>query len=655
MNIYAPADPWPIALRRSEIRQAIHQGGTEMCGIIGYIGNRDPLGVLMDGLTQLEYRGYDSAGLAWHEAGKVEHLRTVGNLEALRAALAVREPSREPALATANGLTAPPAGSTEVNAGVGHTRWATHGRVTVQNAHPHSDGSGRVWIVLNGIIENYLELRHRLERDLVEFTSETDAEVLAHLIGIYYDGDLTEAVQRASKDLSGHYAFVALTAEAPDKLVAFRRECPLIIGLGDGEQFIASSTAAFLPHTRDVAVLRDGEIAEVRSDEVIVIDAGGSRRAPVRTEVDAGEDPVEKAGFETFMLKEIHEQPAAIAATLSSYRAQTEVPNPLLADERLRQVKRIRIVACGTSFHAGLAAKLAIERWARVPVEVDVASEFRYQDPIIEPGTLVLGVTQSGETADTLAAMRLARDRGATVIAVTNVPGSQATRDADAVLFTRAGTELGVAATKTFAAQVVLLYALALRLARARGALSVEQGIALRAELELLPERVDSVLAAVAGDARDLAERLAWSPFFLYLGRLSGLPVALEGALKLKEISYVPTEAYAAGEMKHGPIALLGSDTPVIAVATEASVLPKLISNLEEVRARGAQVLAVTSQGFDQVARHAEHVFHIPQTDALLAVVLANVPLQLFAYHLARARGLNVDQPRNLAKTVTVE
>jgi glucosamine--fructose-6-phosphate aminotransferase (isomerizing) len=626
-----------------------------MCGIIGYIGYRDPLEVLMDGLTRLEYRGYDSAGLAWFEDGSVEHLRTVGNLAALRAALAVRARSGEPAVTTAGRLTSPPAESAGVNAGVGHTRWATHGSVTVRNAHPHTDGSGRVWIVLNGIIENYVELRERLERDLVEFTSETDAEVLAHLIGVYYDGDLTDAVQRASKDLSGHYAFVAMSAEEPDKLVAFRHECPLIVGLGEGEQFVASSVAAVHPHPRDVAVLRDGQIAEVRSDEVIVIDTDGSRRAPVRVEVDACEDPVDKDGFETFMLKEIHEQPTAIAATLSSYRAQMEAPNPFLTRERLREVKRVRIVACGTSFHAGLAAKLAIERWARVPVEVDVASEFRYRDPIIEQGTLVLGVSQSGETADTLAAMRLARERGAVVIAITNVAGSQATRDADAVLLTRAGTELGVAATKTFAAQVVLLYALALELARARGAFSVKQAAALRAELELLPGRMVSVLAAVDGDARALAERLAWSPFFLYLGRLSGLAVALEGALKLKEISYVPTEAYAAGEMKHGPIALLGSDTPVIAVATEESILPKLISNLEEVRARGAQVLAVTSQGFEQVARHADHVFHIPRTDALLAVVLANAPLQLFAYHLARARGLNVDQPRNLAKTVTVE
>jgi glutamine---fructose-6-phosphate transaminase (isomerizing) len=627
-----------------------------MCGIIGYIGFRDPREVLVDGLARLEYRGYDSAGVVWREDGAVECVRAVGNLESLRATLATHARERAPApTVAAGGLTLGPTSSTGVTLGLGHTRWATHGAVTVQNAHPHRDASGRIWIVLNGIIENYAELRDRLERDLVEFSSETDAEVLAQLIGIYYEDDLVGAVRRACADLSGHYAFVAMSTDEPDRLVGFRHECPLVLGLGFAEQFVASSIAAFLPHTRTIAVLRDGEIAEVRADEVTLVAADGSRRAPVPTDGEWAEDRVEKRGFDTFMLKEIHEQPAAITETLSSYDADMEALGLRLGLDRLLEVKHIRIVACGTSLHAGLAGKLAIERWARIPVEVDIASEFRYQDPVIEPATIVLGVTQSGETADTLAAMRLARDRGATVVAITNAAGSQATRDADAVLFTRAGIELGVAATKTFAAQVVLLYGLALQLATARGTLSAERRAALQAELEMLPQRVEMVLAAVEPDARDLAERLAWSPFLLYLGRLSGLPVALEGALKLKEISYVPTEAYAAGEMKHGPIALLSSRTPVIAVAIETSVLPKLISNLEEVRARGAYVVAVASEGFERVAEHAERVFYVPATDPLIQVVLANVPLQLFAYHLARARGLNVDQPRNLAKTVTVE
>jgi glutamine---fructose-6-phosphate transaminase (isomerizing) len=629
-----------------------------MCGIIGYIGYRHPQDVLMEGLTRLEYRGYDSAGLAWRENGRIERLRAVGNLDSLRLELAADARARAgkvPAGVTGHGDYVGADEGTYGTIGIGHTRWATHGGVTVENAHPHSDQGGRIWIVLNGIIENYLELRRQLERDLIHFTSETDAEVLAHLIALHYDGDLVQAVGRAREHLAGHYAFAAMSAEEPGTLVALRHECPLVIGVGEGEQFVASSIAAFLPHTHSVAFLRDGEIAELHADGVQVIDGRASARPPVTTEVDWGEDRMEKEGFETFMLKEIYEQPGAIGETLSSYRAQMHVENPRLSAERLRRVKQIRIVACGTSFHAGLAGKLAIERWARIPVEVEVASEFRYQDPIIEPGTLVLGITQSGETADTLAAMRLAGERGATVVAITNVAGSQATREADVVLFTRAGLELGVAATKTFVAQVALLCELALQLATSAGTISAEHRAELHHELELLPERVDRALSATAEDARDAAQRLAWSPFFLYLGRLAGLPVALEGALKLKEISYVPTDAYAAGEMKHGPIALLGHDTPVVAVATEESVLPKVISNLEEVRARGARVLAVASEGFEQIAEHADEVFYVPRTDPVLSVVLAVVPLQLFAYHLARARGLNVDQPRNLAKTVTVE
>jgi glucosamine--fructose-6-phosphate aminotransferase (isomerizing) len=633
-----------------------------MCGIIGYVGYRRPQDVLMEGLTRLEYRGYDSAGLAWRENGRIEWLRAVGNLDSLRLALAADARTRARTIgAAASGrgtslrVSSGTENGSESTIGIGHTRWATHGAVTVENAHPHTDGSGQIWIVLNGIIENYLELRRRLERDLVPFTSETDAEVLAQLIGVYYDGDLLEAVQRAREDLSGHYAFAAMSASEPETLVALRHECPLVIGLGDGEQFIASSISAFLAHTRTVELLRDGEIAVVHADGVTITDTHGSSHVPTPTEVDWGEDRMEKEGFETFMLKEIHEQPMAVGETLSSFRAQMDAPDPHLGAAFLRGISRIHIVACGTSFHAGLAGKLAIERWARIPVEVDVASEFRYADPIIEPGTLVLGITQSGETADTLAAMRLAHERGAVVVAITNVAGSQATREADAVLFTRAGIELGVAATKTFAAQVALLSAFALQLASVTETVSTARLAALHQELELLPKRLETVLAAVDAEARALAERLVWSPFFLYLGRLAGLPVALEGALKLKEISYVPTDAYAAGEMKHGPIALLSDQTPVVAVATEESVLPKLISNLEEVKARGARVLAVAGEGFEQIAEHAEHVFYVPCSDPVLAVDLAIVPLQLFAYYLARARGLNVDQPRNLAKTVTVE
>jgi glutamine---fructose-6-phosphate transaminase (isomerizing) len=444
--------------------------------------------------------------------------------------------------------------------------------------------------------------------------------------------------------------------DEPDTLVGVRHECPLVVGIGEGEHFIASSISAFLAYTRTVTALDDDEIVVLRPNEITVFDVAGLPHRPASDVVDWDEERCEKDGFETFMLKEIHEQAGAVAETLSHWRATRAAGSVgVLSDERLRAVNRIIVVGCGTSYHAGLAGRMAIERWARIPVDVEVASEFRYRDPIIAPGTMVLAITQSGETADTLAAMRLAKARGAAVLAVTNAVGSQATREGDGVLFTRAGVEMGVAATKTFVAQVVMLYALALHLAALAGTMSGERCAELQSELELLPDRIDHVVSSVDESTRAVAERLAWSPFFLYLGRLSGLPVAMEGALKLKEISYVPTDAYAAGEMKHGPIAMLGPDTPVICVATEESVLPKLLSNLSEASARGARVLAVATEGCEEISEYAEHVFYVPRTDPLLQVVLGIVPLQLFAYHLARTRGLNVDQPRNLAKTVTVE
>jgi glutamine---fructose-6-phosphate transaminase (isomerizing) len=618
-----------------------------VCGIIGYVGSRSCQDILFDGLRRLEYRGYDSAGIAWREDGRTECVRSVGNLDSLHAALSAHPSGRR------NGRAATTA---TLSAGIGHTRWATHGGVTEANAHPHADASGHVRIVLNGIIENHLEVREQLARDGIDCASETDAEVVAHLISLYYDADLADAVRRTMEELDGHYAFVAMCDEEPDTLVGVRRECPLVIGLGADEQFVASSIAAFLEHTREVAVLHDDEIAVLRPDGVTVFDANGLRHRPNSTEVDWDEDRCEKDGYETFMLKEIHEQGTAIQETLAHWRADLSSGTMgSLTDAQLRGVRRVMIVACGTSYHASLAARQAIERWARIPVEVDIASEFRYRDPILGPGTLVLGITQSGETADTLAAMRLARAQGATVLAVTNASGSQATRDADGVLLTRAGIEMGVAATKTFVAQVALLYGFALHLARACGALPDDRIAELSAALQLLPTQIDDLVGTVEEGVRELAERLAWSPFFLYLGRLSGLPVALEGALKLKEISYVPTDAYAAGEMKHGPIALLSDETPVVCVATDEAVLPKLLSNLSEVRARGARVFAVATEGCKEIAEHAEHIVYVPRTDPLLQIVLAIVPLQLFAYHLARARALNVDQPRNLAKTVTVE
>jgi glutamine---fructose-6-phosphate transaminase (isomerizing) len=618
-----------------------------VCGIIGYVGHRCSQDILFAGLKRLEYRGYDSAGVAWREGGRTECVRAVGNLDSLDAALASRASGI--GVITATTVAAP-------SIGIGHTRWATHGAVTESNAHPHEDVSGRFRIVLNGIIENYRSLRDRLAADLIECSSDTDAEVVAQLIALNYDGDLADAVRRSLGDLEGHYAFVAMCDDEPDTLVGVRHECPLVVGIGQGEHFIASSISAFLAHTRTVTALHDDEIVVLRPNEITVFDVAGLPHRPASDEVDWDEERCEKDGFETFMLKEIHEQAGAVAETLSHWRASRAAGSVgALSDERLRTVKRIIVVGCGTSYHAGLAGRMAIERWARIPVDVEVASEFRYRDPIIAPGTMVLAITQSGETADTLAAMRLAKERGADVLAVTNAVGSQATREGDGVLFTRAGVEMGVAATKTFVAQVVMLYALALHLAALAETMSAERCSELQSELELLPDRIDHVVGSVDESAREVAERLAWSPFFLYLGRLSGLPVAMEGALKLKEISYVPTDAYPAGEMKHGPIAMLGPDTPVICVATEESVLPKLLSNLSEASARGARVLAVATEGCEEISDYAEHVFYVPRTDPLLQVVLGIVPLQLFAYHLARTRALNVDQPRNLAKTVTVE
>jgi glucosamine--fructose-6-phosphate aminotransferase (isomerizing) len=614
-----------------------------MCGIIGYVGGRPCRETLLEGLRKLEYRGYDSAGVAWRDGDGVQTIRAVGNLDSLEAAL-LRVQAR-----TATATTLAP------SAGIGHTRWATHGAPMERNAHPHHDTSGRVRIVLNGIIENHLELRDRLAADLVTMHSDTDAEVVAHLIALHYDGSLADAVRRSLDDLTGHFAFVAMCEDEPDTLVGVRRECPLVVGVGVQERFIASSISAFHAHTREVVLLEDDEVVSLRPGETSVEGADGVAHEGQITTVDWDEDSCDKDGYETFMLKEIHEQGAAVGETLSHWRATCAAPDPILSLEHLSTVDRIVIVACGTSYHAGLAGRQAIERWARVPVDVEVASEFRYRDPIVGERTLVLGITQSGETADTLAAMRLARARGAIVVAVTNAAGSQATRDSDAVLFTRAGLEMGVAATKTFVAQVALLLALALRLASARDSLAPDEVARLQESLDRLPSMIDETVADVGGVIGPIARRVAWSPFFLYLGRLAGLPVALEGALKLKEISYIPTDAYAAGEMKHGPIALLGPETPVVCVAIEESVLSKLLSNLSEVRARGAHVVAVAGAGSTQIAEHAEDVVYIPRADALLQVILAVIPLQLLAYHVARTRGCNVDQPRNLAKTVTVE
>jgi glucosamine--fructose-6-phosphate aminotransferase (isomerizing) len=620
-----------------------------MCGIVGYVGDRPCRDLLIAGLEKLEYRGYDSAGVSVISDGEIDSVRAVGNLANLRAAMQEH---------SANGSGDVAIATEPATIGLGHTRWATHGRVTEENAHPHGDCSDKIHIVLNGIVENHSELRKELADDGHVFSSETDAEIVSHLIERHFDGDLTKAVRAAFGDLRGHYAFVAMHSDQPDVLVAARKECPLVIGLGEHETFVASAIPAFLRETRRVMEIDNDELVTITPGGAVITDAEGNPVERGEQEISWDEDTAEKGGYDTFMMKEIHEQPDAVAETITDRLPSldsVDLSEMELDDEYLRNIDRIVIVACGTSYHAGLVGRYAIEQWARVPVEMDVASEYRYRDPVLRPNDLVIGITQSGETADTLAAMRLAREGGAKVLAVTNVMGSQATRDSDAVLFTRAGLEIGVAATKTFVSQVAVMYLLGLRIAELRGTMPTERLTELIAELKHIPSKIEETIEVADQQVQAIARTHHKRRFFLYLGRHIGLPVCLEGALKLKEISYIPTDAYAAGEMKHGPIALLDEDTPVVCVATDSPVLEKMLSNVEEVRARGADVVAIASAGSERVAEVADQTLYIPDTDWILEPILAVIPLQLLAYYIARLNDLNVDQPRNLAKTVTVE
>jgi glucosamine--fructose-6-phosphate aminotransferase (isomerizing) len=623
-----------------------------MCGIVGYVGGRPVRELLLAGLSKLEYRGYDSAGISVISDGHIDAVRAVGNLSALEAKLAAQAGHGQQGGSVA--LAQKPA-----TIGIGHTRWATHGRVSEENAHPHFDSNDRVHVVVNGIVENYMTLKGRLVAEGCVFTSETDAEVIAHLIAQHYSDDLAEAVRLAFNELEGHYAFVAMSLDEPEVLVGARKECPLIIGRGEGEQFVASAVPAFLSETRNVQYLENGEIVVLRPEGVRIMTGAGEEVERGVEQVDWDQETAEKGGYETFMLKEIYEQADAVADTIFDRTARgdgVDLDEEGALDEAiLADVKRIIIVACGTAYHAGLIGRYALEEWARVPVEMDIASEYRYRNPVVGPGDLVIGISQSGETADTLAAMRLARERGATVLAITNTRGSQATREADGVLYTRAGLEIGVAATKTFVCQVAVMYLLALRLAELRGTLERPRMIELVSELKRLPHSIDGLIGECEQRAQEIAKTCWDADFFFYIGRHVGVPVALEGALKLKEISYVSTDAYAAGEMKHGPIALLDEATPVVCVATRSPVLDKLISNIQEARARGARVIAVTTAGDGEVEPHADATISVPATDWMLQPILSVIPLQLLAYAVARNRGLNVDQPRNLAKTVTVE
>ena len=634
-----------------------------MCGIVGYVGPRKARPLLLAGLEKLEYRGYDSAGISVLDGHTIDAVRAVGNLGALRVAIADRENRTASARQTVTPAATAVAEAPVPHTGIGHTRWATHGRVTEENAHPHFDTTGSVHIVVNGIVENYIALKARLIGEGAHFTSETDAEVIAHLVAHHYDGDLVAAVRAAFGELRGHYAFVAMSAHDSGLLVAARRECPLIIGVGDGEHFIASAIPAFLRDTRRVQYIADNEIVAVRADATEFCDVNGDPVQREVTEIDWDADTAEKQGYETFMLKEIHEQADAVAETIGERAARGwGVDLGILGDSAtpiddafMARCRRVVIVACGTAYHAGLIGRYAIEQWARVPVEVEVASEYRYRNPVVGPDDLVIGISQSGETLDTLVAMQTARARGARVLALTNVMGAQITREADGVLYTRAGLEIGVAATKTFVSQITAMYLIALRLAEVRGVMDRAALKPPLSDLKRLPHMISEFMQRDASPIQMIAASVHEADFFMYLGRHIGLPVALEGALKLKEISYIATDAYAAGEMKHGPIALLDQNTPVVVVATDSPVRDKLVSNIQEVRVRGARVIAVATEGDAEIGEHVDEVIWVPRTDWMLAPLLAVIPLQLLAYNIARLRGLNVDQPRNLAKTVTVE
>jgi glucosamine--fructose-6-phosphate aminotransferase (isomerizing) len=617
-----------------------------MCGIVGYVGPRPVLPILIEGLRKLEYRGYDSAGVALINNGALDLRRSAGKLSKLEDVIAVR-----------------PFPATVAHYGVGHTRWATHGRPTEENAHPHRDCTNKIVVVHNGIIENYLALKRELIADGHTFITETDTEVVAHLLEKESRGDgLLAATRRALKRLRGLFALVLLSADDPDQIIAVRNGPPVVAGIGDGEYFIASDIPAILAHTRDVVFLDDEEVAIISKAGVRFEDYEGHvrERKPQRITWD----PVmaEKAGYKHFMLKEIHEQPWAVRETVLG-RASTETNRVYLAemeldDEALRKIDRVMILACGTSWHSALVGKFLIEELARMPVEVDYGSEYRYRDPIADDRTLAIVITQSGETADTLAALREAKGKGAKSIAICNVVGSMATREADGTVYTHAGPEIGVASTKAFTTQLVALQLLAVHLAQARGTIKLERAKALLQGLDQLPVLIEQALKTDE-QIQEIARRFYQRTDFLYLGRGINYPIALEGALKLKEISYIHAEGYPAGEMKHGPIALIDENLPIVTLVPNDAVFEKMIGNIQEAKARGGTLIVVTTtskaDAFADVLSDTDELIVVPDTDPLLTPVLMVVPLQLLSYHIAVRRGCDVDQPRNLAKSVTVE
>ena len=609
-----------------------------MCGIVGYVGPDEALPIVLEGLRRLEYRGYDSAGVAVLDGG-LGVVKRAGKLGELEAAL-VNETA--------------PAGSV----GMGHTRWATHGAPTDRNAHPHLDCAGRIAVIHNGIIENHLALRASLEKQGHTMVSDTDTECVAHLIEdtTREGGSLPDAVRRAVAHLEGAYSLVVCSLQDPDVLVGVKVSSPLIVGVGDGETMLASDIPAVLERTTTVIPLDEGMVVEVRREGATFTDLAGSPVFPEPITVDWDVARAQKGGYDTFMRKEIDEQPVAIRDTLvgRTVGERLVLDELHVSDDVLREVSKVFVVACGTAFHSGLVAKYAIEHWTRLPVEIEIASEFRYRDPVLGPDTLTLAVSQSGETIDTLEAARHARRQGSQVIAVTNTVGSSLAREADGVLYTHAGPEIGVAATKTFATQMVSQYLVALYLAQVRGTKFPEEIAEVLAELDELPGKVERAIGLDA-QVREIAERYRDARDVLFIGRHTGYPAALEGALKLKELSYLHAEGHPAGELKHGPIALIEDGVPVVAVATQCHVYRKMLSNIQEVRARGARVIAVATEGDTEIGALADHVLEVPETPELMSPVVVTVPMQLLAYHVATLRGCDVDQPRNLAKSVTVE
>ena len=615
-----------------------------MCGIVGYVGPRPGVEVVLDGLRRLEYRGYDSAGIAVVDDATVAVTKRAGKLANLVAALEV-----EPL----------PSGATAI----GHTRWATHGAPNDVNAHPHTDAARRLAVIHNGILENFAVLRAELAERGVEMTSETDTEVAAHLLAEQYDktGDLSEAMRIVCRRLEGAFTLVAVHADAPDVVVAARRNSPLVVGLGAGENFLASDVSAFIAHTRDALELGQDQVVTATAAEVSVTDFDGNVVAGTPFHIDWDASAAEKSGYDHFMLKEIAEQPRAIADTLLGRvdsAGRLTMDEMRLSEAELRDTDKIVVIACGTAFHAGLIAKYAIEHWTRIPVEVELASEFRYRDPILTRDTLVVAISQSGETMDTLMALRHAREQGSRVLAICNTNGATIPRESDAVLYTHAGPEIAVASTKAFLTQVVATYLVGLYLAQVRGALFGDEIAAVIEELHAMPDAVSAVLGQLE-PVRELARGMVTEQSVLFLGRHVGYPVALEGALKLKELAYMHAEGFAAGELKHGPIALIDEGLPVFVTVPSprgSQVLhDKIVSNIQEVRARGARTIVLAEEGDSAVHPYASDLIELPAVPTLLQPLVATVPLQVFACEMATARGHDVDQPRNLAKSVTVE